>query len=270
MSDLVLLAAAMLFTGVVGGFLAGLLGIGGGIVIVPVMEAALAYVGVDGAIRMQVAVATSLATIVPTSIASSRAHNKRSAVDTGLVRRWAVYVLIGALAGTFVASRVHSDVLAAVFAAVALAIAIKMMMPLENKTIAPEVPTGPLVPLIPTSTGFLSSMMGIGGGTFSVMALTLYGQPIHRAVGTAALLGLFISLPGSLGYMASGLGDPRLPTGSIGFVNLIGFALISPMTFIAAPVGAATAHRLGQRQLSWLFGLFLILVAVRMFMQAIS
>ncbi|HWM27407.1 MAG TPA: sulfite exporter TauE/SafE family protein [Woeseiaceae bacterium] len=260
----------MLITGGVGGVLAGLLGIGGGIVIVPVLEAALTYLGVDQAIRMHVAVATSLATIIPTSIASSRAHHRRHAVDTGLVRRWAIFVLFGALAGSVIASRVHSDVLSAVFAVVALLVAIKMMLPLEGRTIASDVPKGILVPIIPTGIGAISSMMGIGGGTLSVATLTLFNQPIHRAVGTAALFGLAISLPGTAGFIIAGLDDPRLPPGSLGYVNLLGFVLISPMTFLTAPLGAAIAHSLSRRHLSLLFGLFLVIVSLRMFYRAFA
>lgn len=259
----------MLLTGAVGGVLAGLLGIGGGIVIVPVMEAALTWFGVDEAIRMHVAVATSLATIVPTSIASSRAHHLRRSVDLELVRRWTGFVLLGALAGTLIASQVHSRVLAALFGAMALVIAVKMVLPLDSRTLAPAVPRGPLMAALPAGIGGLSSMMGIGGGTFSVAVLTLFNQPIHRAVGTAALFGLAISLPGTIGFMITGYGDPRLPPGSVGYVNLIGFALIAPATILTAPLGAAIAHRLSRRRLSLLFGLFLMIVSLRMFYRAL-
>ena len=270
MADYALLIVAMLITGGVGGILAGLLGVGGGIVIVPVLEAALTYLGVDEAIRMHVAVATSLATIIPTSIASSRAHHLRGAVDLELARRWAISVLLGAVAGTIIAARVHSDVLSVVFAVVAFVVALKMVLPLEGRTLAPEVPTGPLVSIIPTGIGAVSSMMGIGGGTLSVAILTMFNQPIHRAVGTAALFGLVISLPATIGFMVAGFGDPRLPPGSVGYVNLVGFALISPATFLAAPLGAAIAHRLSRRRLSLLFGLFLLVVAARMFYRALD
>lgn len=270
MTEYLLLGVAMLVTGGVGGILAGLLGIGGGIVIVPVLEAALAYLGVDEAIRMHVAVATSLATIIPTSIASSRAHHLRESVDLGLARRWSPFVLLGAFAGTAIAAHVHSDVLAMVFAVVALLVAVKMMLPIEGYTIAAGVPRGLLVPAIPAAIGAVSSMMGIGGGTLSVATLTLFNQPIHRAVGTAALFGLAISLPGTIGFMIAGADDPRVPPASIGYVNILGFALISPMTFLAAPLGAAIAHRLSRRQLSLLFGCFLVIVSLRMLYKALA
>ena len=264
MTDLVLLALAMLLTGAIGGVLAGLLGIGGGIVIVPMLDTALSFYGTDPAIRMQVAVATSLATIIPTSISSSRAHHRRGAVDVALVKRWAVFVLVGSVAGAYVASHVHSDTLSLVFAIMAFLIAIKLLLPLDGRRLADDIPRGAVMPIVPTLIGGISSMMGIGGGTLSVATLTLFNQPIHRAVGTAALFGLAISLPGTLGFMLAGFGDPRLPPYSIGFVNLIGFALIAPVTWLTAPLGAVLAHRLSQRQLRVSFGIFLLLVSLRM------
>lgn len=268
MNDLLLLALTMLATGAVAGVLAGLLGIGGGIVIVPVLDAALAFVGTDPAIRMHVAVATSLATIIPTSISSSRAHHRRQSVDVQLAKHWSPFVLVGAIAGAVLASRVHSDVLAMVFATMALLIAIKLVLPLDGKTLAADVPRRPVMYSVPIGIGAVSSMMGIGGGTLSVATLTLLNQPIHRAVGTAALFGLAISLPGTLVFIVTGLGDPRLPPGNAGYVSLIGFALIAPATWLTAPLGAAIAHRLTRRQLSLGFGLFLLLMSLRMFYRA--
>lgn len=270
MTDLLLLALAMLATGAIGGVLAGLLGIGGGIVIVPVLDAALQFLGTEPSIRMHVAVATSLATIIPTSLASSRAHYRRDSVDVPLVRRWAPFVLVGSIVGTWIASRVDSSVLSAVFATVAFIIGMKLVLPMHDRRLTPDVPRGWLIGGVPLTIGAVSSMMGIGGGTLSVAALTLFNQPIHRAVGTAALFGLVIALPGTAGFMLAGYGDMRLPPGSVGYVNLVGFALISPTTVLAAPLGAAIAHRLTQRRLSALFGLFLLTMSFRMAWQALG
>tara|TARA_R110002049_G_scaffold84663_6_gene215431 strand:- start:1349 stop:2158 length:810 start_codon:yes stop_codon:yes gene_type:complete len=268
MHELVVLGAAMLATGCVAGVLAGLFGIGGGIVIVPVLETTLGILGVDPSIRMQVAVATSLATIIPTSISSARAHHARQSVDLDIVRRWSAYVLAGALLGTWIASQVHSRVLAFLFASIAMLVALKMLLVPESRNLTDDVPRTAWIPLIPTAIGTLSSMMGIGGGTFSVMTLTLFGQPIHKAVGTAALFGLAISLPATLGFVLTGWGDPRLPPGSLGFVSLIGFILIAPATFLTAPLGARIAHAFTAKRLSMLFGLFLAIAAIRLFYQA--
>lgn len=268
MEQWLILGVAMLATGAVAGVLAGLFGIGGGIVIVPVLETTLGFIGVDPAIRMHVAVGTSLATIIPTSISSARAHHLRKSVDVEIVKRWAVFVLLGALLGAWIASRVHSDVLAIVFATLAFLVALKMLFMPESRNLTEDVPRGPLVPAIPTAIGCFSSMMGIGGGTFSVMTLTLFNEPIHRAVGTAALFGLVISLPGMLGFVAAGWGDPRIPTASLGYVNLIGFACIAPATVLAAPLGAKIAHAFSARRLNMLFGAFLVIASIRLFYRA--
>lgn len=269
MHELIPLVVAMLLSGCVAGLFAGLLGVGGGIVIVPMMEVALSLIGIDPAIRMHIAVATSLAVIIPTSISSARAHHKRHAVDVTLVKRWAVFVLVGALVGTYVAAQVHSRVLSAIFAVFAFLISMKMLLRQQDKAVVSDVPDGFWVSLIPTCIGFFSSMMGIGGGTFSVMILTLFGKPIHSAVGTASLFGLFIAVPGTIGFMAAGWGNPLLPPLSLGYVSLIGFALIAPATVLTAPIGARIAHGLSQRNLNLVFGLFLLVAAIRMMTRAI-
>lgn len=269
MQEWIILAAAMLATGCVAGVLAGLFGIGGGIVIVPVLESALGVLGVDPAIRMHVAVATSLATIIPTSISSARAHHRRGAVDLDIVRRWAIFVLLGALLGAWIASQLHSRVLALIFASLALLVALKMIFMADSRNLTDDIPRGPWVPVIPAFIGCASSMMGIGGGTFSVMTLTLFNQPIHRAVGTAALFGLVISLPGTIGFVITGFNDARVPVGNLGYVSLIGLALIAPASVLTAPLGAKLAHAFSARRLSLMFGAFLIVAAARLFYRAL-
>ena len=265
MEEWIVLAAAMLATGCVSGVLAGLFGIGGGIVVVPVLESALGVLGVDPAIRMHIAVATSLATIIPTSISSARAHHRRGAVNLDVVKRWAIFVLLGALLGAWIASQLHGSVLAIVFASLAMLVALKMIFMADSRNLTDDIPRGPWVPVIPAFIGCASSMMGIGGGTFSVMTLTLFNQPIHRAVGTAALFGLVISLPGAIGFMITGFNDARVPVGNLGYVSLIGLVLIAPASVLMAPLGAKLAHAFSARRLSLLFGAFLIVVAVRLF-----
>jgi uncharacterized membrane protein YfcA len=266
--DMAMLAAMMLLTGAVGGVIAGMLGVGGGIVIVPVLDLVLAALGIDSSVRMHVAVATSLATIIPTAISSSRAHEAKGAVDHDQLRRWGVAIFLGAIAGVLLASRVSGDVLSAVFGIVALLVAVKMLLPLEGKHIAETMPGGVVGQAIPFAIGGISSMMGIGGGTLSVPVMTLFNVPIHRAVGTAALFGLLISAPAAVAFVVTGWHVEGLPPGSLGYVNLIGLAVIGPATFVTAPWGARIAHALSKRQLSILFGLFLTVVAVRMLIRA--
>lgn len=266
--EMATLAAMMLLTGAVGGVIAGMLGVGGGIVIVPVLDLVLASLGVDSSVRMHVTVATSLATIIPTAISSSRAHEAKGAVDHDQLKRWGIAIFLGAIAGVLLASHVTGDVLSAVFGIVALLVAIKMLLPIEGKHIAETMPGGAAGQAIPFAIGGVSSMMGIGGGTLSVPVMTLFNVPIHRAVGTAALFGLMISAPATVAFVVTGWNVPDLPPGSLGYVNLIGLAIIGPATFITAPWGARIAHALSKRQLSILFGLFLTVVAVRMLIRA--
>jgi uncharacterized membrane protein YfcA len=269
MSELTILVIAMLASGCLAGLFAGLLGVGGGIVVVPMMEVALSFTGVDPSIRMHIAVATSLAVIVPTSISSTRAHHKRRAVDLALAKKWAIFIIVGALAGTYVAAQVHSRVLAAIFAVFAFLISLKMIFRQQDKAMTNDIPDRPWVPIIPSGIGYFSSMMGIGGGTFSVMILTLFGKSIHKAVGTASLFGLFIAVPGTIGFIIAGWGNSLTPPYSLGFVSIVGFALIAPATVLVAPLGAKIAHGMSQRNLNLIFGIFLLVAALRMATRAI-
>lgn len=270
MVSIPLLALAMALTGLVGGVVAGLLGVGGGIVVVPVLDAALQILNVDPAVRLHVAVATSLATIIPTSISSARAHHKKGAVDFDLAKRWAAAIFVGAVIGTILASRVETKVLSAVFAVTAILVGIKMLLPTQALMLNRPVPTGPISLPIPALIGGVSTMMGIGGGTLTVPILNMYDYPIHRAVGTASFFGLIISIPGTIGFIVGGWEAQNLPPGSLGFVNLIGFALIAPTSWLAAPWGARLAHNMSRRALSIAFGVFLLCVGTRMALRVLG
>lgn len=256
-------ALAMLGTALFSGVIAGLLGVGGGIVVVPVLEYALRFAGIPSDWRMHVAVATSLATIIPTSISSARAHHARGAIDWPLVRAWGPGMFLGALAGSVFAARVEAGVLTAVFGVVALVVAIKMLLPLDHLRLAARVPTGVGGSAISGAIGVVSAMMGIGGGTVSVPMMTLLAEPIHRAVATGAAFGLLISVPGTLGYLFA-KPPVALPGPTVGLVSLLGIALIAPGSMLTAPFGARLAHSLSKRALARLFGAFLLVVAGRM------
>jgi len=268
--DLWLFLGAMLVAGGVGGLLAGMLGVGGGIVIVPILEVMLGLAGIDSDIRMHIAVATSLATIIMTSLASTRAHARHDAVDWGLTRRWGVWVFLGAIAGTVFATRLHSAVLAGIFAVIGLLVAARMIVPVREQSLASEVPDGATALSVPVTIGALSAMIGIGGGTLMVPVLSRSRLGIHKAVGTSALFGLMISVPATVGYIIAGYGDDRLPPGSLGFVNLLGFVCIVPAAWLFAPWGARLAHRLRPGHLAKAFGIFLLIVSCRMFYRAFS
>jgi uncharacterized membrane protein YfcA len=258
------LFAALIAAGAVGGLLAGLLGVGGGIVIVPALDLALTQAGVDPAVALHVAVATSMATIVPTSVSSSRTHARRGFVDHEVIRRWALPIVAGALGGAMAASRVDARVLAALFGVMALVVALKMLLPLDRLVLRPSLPRGAVGAAIPASIGAVSAMMGIGGGTLTVPTMTLCGTPVHAAVGTAAQLGLWISVPATLGYLFADTAGVATPPWTVGYVSLPGFALVAAIAWFVAPYGARLAHALERRRLSAAFGVFLCAVAVRM------
>lgn len=258
------LAFALLATGLFAGLIAGLLGIGGGIVLVPVLEYTLSLLDFPSAWRMHVAVATSLATIIPTAIASSRAHHARGGIDWALARAWAPGMLLGGLLGSLVAARVDAALLRAVFGIISLLAAIKLALPLDHIRLRDQPPRGLGGVSIAAGIGSVSAMMGIGGGTLSVPAITITGGPVHRAVGTAAFFGLLLALPGTVGYL---LARPTeaLPGMTVGLVSFGALLLVAPASTLMAPVGARLAHHLAQRRLSQIFALFLLIVATRMF-----
>ncbi len=274
MTDTVLhwlpIVAAIAAAGAVGGLLAGLLGVGGGIVIVPVLDAALEFAGVPSSAALHVAVATSMATIISTAVSSSRSHSKRGSVDYALMKHWAVPVVLGSLAGSLAAARMDARVLAAVFGCVALAAALKMLLPLDHVVLRRSVPGGIGGALIPAAIGAVSAMMGIGGGTLSVPTMTLCGVPVHKAVGTSALVGLWISVPATVGYLLAPAADAAGLPFTIGYVSLLGLAIIAPVSWSVAPLGARLAHSLDRRWLSAAFGLFLAVVSARMLYRALA
>ncbi len=259
----------MLLTGVAGGVIAGLLGVGGGIVVVPVLEAALAVYGVDPAVRMHIAVGTSLATIVPTSISSALAHARKKSIDAGIARAWSPYILVGAVGGVVLSAFVSGRVLSGIFAVIAFLLAINMIVRFGEKSLARDVPGHAAIALLPFGIGGVSTLMGIGGGSMTVPALTVFNRPIHVAVGTSALFGFVIAVPAAVGYVVTGWGNALLPAGSLGYVNLIGFALITPASVLCAPWGARLAHATPRARLSVIFGLFLLAASLRMAYQAL-
>lgn len=258
------LVPLLLATGLLAGLLAGLLGVGGGIVVVPVLYYVFSYLGLDEAVRMHLAVGTSLATIVPTSIRSMRAHQARGSFDASIFRAWMPGVLIGVVAGTWAATLADFNSLVSVFATVALLVSLHMAFGRRDWRLATTVPTGLYAYPVTFVIGGFSAMMGIGGGTLSVPALSLLGMPIHRAVGTAAGFGLVISIPASIGFVIGGWQASGLPVGSLGYVNMLGFVLIVSATVFTAPLGARLAHSLRPEPLRRAFALFLALTAFRM------
>lgn len=264
LGEVVLIAAGLLVGGVATGLLAGLFGVGGGAIIVPVIYAVFGVMDVPEEVRMQLAVGTSLAVIVPTSIQSFRTHRAKGAADESILKVWAVPVVLGVLIGSFLARFAPGEVFKLVFVVVATISAARLLFGSEKWKLGDTLPgTGPMR-LIGLAVGGLSSLMGIGGGQLSNLVMTLYNRPIHQAIATSSGLGVLISIPGAIGYMIAGW--PRmdvLPPLSIGFVSLIGLLLIAPTSAFVAPYGARLAHRMPKRKLEVAFGVFLLLVSVR-------
>ncbi len=267
--DLAALAAVLVACGAVAGVTAGLLGVGGGIVIVPVLFEMLPFIGVPDDLRMHVAVGTSLAVIIPTSISSARAHYRREAVDTGILRTLAPSVFAGVVAGTLLAAFVAGAVLTAVFATVALLVAANMLLRPEGARLANNLPGPGGQGALGLFIGGVSVIMGIGGGTVGVPLLSLFNVPIHRAVATASVLGLIISVPGAIGFVVSGWSQTAFADGYLGYVLLPGAAVIAILSTSLAPLGARIAHALPAVWLRRAFGVFLLVTAIRLYTSAI-
>lgn len=258
---------ALAVTGIFAGLLAGLLGVGGGIVIVPVLFFLFQSFGVSPESAMVIATATSLATIVPTSISSIRSHHKKGNVDFVLLKRWAGFILMGVLSGSWLVTRVDSSFLIVLFGAIAILSALNMLLRTGKSALFQHLPGTAGQAAMGASIGFFSSMVGIGGGTISVPLLTLYNYPAHKAVGTAAAIGLIISLPAALTMLVVGTTPADAPAGTFGFVNVIGFICIVPLTVLFAPIGASLAAQLDAARLKKVFAFVLLLTGLRMLVQ---
>lgn len=257
-------ALALLATGFIAGILAGLLGVGGGIVIVPVLYYIFNLLELPQHSIMHVAVGTSLATIIPTSIRSLAAHASKGAVDWGILKSWALGLFVGVLIGTILAKYFDGRALMVVFGTVAILISFHMAFGREHWRLGSSLPGGSKAGALSAGVGALSTMMGIGGGTLGVPIMILYGSTPQRAVATASGFGLIISIPAAIGFLWAGQTSSGLPPGSFGYVNLIGFALITPMTILTAPIGVRIAHTLPKKRLKQAFAFFLFLTALRM------
>ena len=258
------LLATLLATGAIAGVISGLLGVGGGIVIVPVLFFVFLALDVSEAVRMHVAVGTSLATIIFTGFMSARSHWKRGSVDTALLRSWGPWIAFGVVAGTVIGGNVSGTVLTLVFAAIAALVAINMAFKPADAAKPRPMPGAPLKQILSTIIGLISVMMGIGGGTLAVPILSFFTYPIRLAVGTAAAIGLIIAIPGTIGYALFGLGVPDLPPFSLGYVNLAGLIAIIPTSMLTAPLGVKLAHAIPQLALRWCFAGFLTITSILM------
>ena len=270
LSTLLPLIALLFVVGAFAGIIAGLLGVGGGIVLVPAFFYVFTALGYGGPQVMQVCLATSLATIIFTSIRSVSAHNKKGAVDWEVLKSWAPGIVIGAIAGMLVASQLRSVALQAIFGVLGMAVGLYMAFGRQSWRIADQMPTGPVRGAQSSVLGFLSVLMGIGGGSFGVPLMTLYGVPIHRAVATASGFGVTIAVPSVIGFLFMPLDPATRPPLTLGAVNLPAFAVVIGITMITTSYGVKLAHAMNPKPLKRVFAVFLIIVAANMLRKALG
>jgi uncharacterized membrane protein YfcA len=260
----------LMVTGVASGIAAGLLGIGGGAIIVPALSNALLLMGYGADVVQHVAVGTSLAIIIPTGIVSARAHQKRGALDGRALRLWVPFIVLGTFVGGLMAGLFSGDVLRIVFAAMAFLIAANIVFGLQTKVMGHLNGSSLTHRLSALVVGYISSLMGIGGGSLTVPTLVAFGATMHAAVGTSAAIGVAIAVSGTLGFIISGWDASGLPPLSLGYINLVALVLVAVLAAVFAPLGAALAHRLDQKTLKYVFAAFLVLVGLNMLWRVLA
>ena len=265
--QIALLISLLLITGIFAGTIAGLFGIGGGVVIVPALYYIFTLAEIDEQSRMHLAVGTSLANIIPTSIISAYSHKKKKAVDFNLIKIVTPSLIIGVILGALVVSNISGSILMLIYAFLLFNIALLFFFWQDRWQLGNIFPTNYLKHVYGTSIGFISTIIGIGGGSLSTPLLKIYNFEIHRAIGTAAGIGAVIAMPGTIGFIISGIyNDVNLPL-SLGYVNFLGLLMISPMTVLAAPYGVKLAHYLSKTALNKAFAFFIFCMSVRLFFE---
>ena len=268
--DLILSISILIATGLFAGVIAGLFGIGGGVVVVPVLYYIFTLAEIDESIRMHLSIGTSLANIVPISIISAFNHAKRKSVDLSFLRFIFISVVLGVVLGSVVVSFLEGSSLILIYSILLMIVAMQFFFWKDKWRLAPEFPKNIYGHTYGSTIGFLATLIGVGGGAMSVPILKLYNFEIHKAIGTAAGIGTIITIPGTIGFILAGISnDVSLPW-SFGYVSLVGLLMITPLTMIGAPLGVRFAHYLSKGKLNLIFGLFLLIMSSRFFMEWIS
>ncbi len=269
LAELLPLATLLVFIGAFAGVIAGLLGVGGGIVLVPAFLYTFTALGYSGPQIMQVCLATSLATIVFTSVRSLRGHMAKGAADLDVLRGWAPWIAVGAIAGVLVAGGMKTSALMVVFGVLGTVVGLYLAFGHDDWRLGDRMPTGIGRAVAAPVIGFLSVLMGIGGGSFGVPMMRLYGMPIHRAVGTASGFGVVIALPSVIGFMLQGWGSPDRPPLTLGLVNVPAFLIVIFVTMVTTTWGVRLAHAMNPKPLKRVFAGFIIIVALNMLRKAL-
>jgi uncharacterized membrane protein YfcA len=257
--------------GIVSGFFAGFFGVGGGGPVVFALYETFRIIGVPAEVRMHMSIGTAFAVMIPTAVASYLAHRRRGSVDERIVKAWAVPTVLGVLAGSVVAAAVNQIVLKLVFACLMALMAIKMLSSRLAWRLKADTPSLPATWIAGIVTGLFSSLIGIGGGVFGNIFLSLYGRPMHQIVGTSASLGVLIAVPGMIGYMVAGLPAADLtPPGSIGYVSIVAALVVATIATLSAPLGVRVAHRFTSAQLKRAFGIFLLVLSARFWVSILT
>jgi uncharacterized protein len=264
LDQLLWLAAALVVAGAVTGVLAGLFGVGGGAIIVPILYQVFSVIDVPESVRMPLSIGTSLAIIIPTCIAANRTHQAKGAVDQPILWQWALPCFLGVAVGSFIAAFAPPWLFKIVFVVIAGGNGILLLIGRRDWRVTDDLPAPWPMRGIGFAIGIFSALMGISGGMLSNIIILMFGRTMQQAVATSSGLGIVISIPGTIGYMLAGWPKMALlPPLSIGFISLIGFALLAPLSMLLAPYGARLAHAISKRRLEIAFGLYLLLVSAR-------
>ena len=270
-SQIINLVMVMAMAAAVAGFMAGLLGVGGGIIMVPALYYAFTVLDFDLATRMHLAVGTSLAIIVPTSIISTKTHMEYDAVDFKMVKSFGLFILIGVIAGTFLAVSLKTPALVLFFAVFAFMVGLFFIFLREKLVENPKTISNFVKNISGIIIGFISVPLGIGGGSLMVPFMRTFGYDIRKSIGTAAAVGFLISVSGTVTMIISGKIIDNINTPfSVGYINLLGFVVFVPVTMVMARLGAKAVYKIDKKLLSKIFGTFLIIVSIRSFIEYLS
>ena len=255
----------------VAGFLAGLLGVGGGIIMVPALYYAFTVLDFDIITRMHLSVGTSLAIIIPTSIISTKTHMEYDAVDFKMVKSFGIFILLGVIAGTFLAVNLKTPALVLFFSIFAFIVGLFFIFVREKLMENPKKISDFIKNISGVIIGFISVPLGIGGGSLMVPFMRTFGYDIRKSIGTAAAVGFLIALCGTITMITGGKVIDNIKTPfSVGYINILGFIVFVPVTMIMARIGAKAVYKINKKLLSKIFGTFLILVSIRSFVEYLS